>query len=304
MENTAPVKIKMPPLPKPAYVLAHSYWDSIPVLMGCAHFAYQITLFVLFPQLSWWLLIPMGLLYSYMIAWNIESVSHNFTHNHYFKSHAMNRAFSLMESLAIGFSQQMYCTVHIRHHIGNSDRPDANGKTRDWFSIYRHGKNGQPESIWKYALLGSLRGDSKQAFIEMGKNGRDADVRWSKFEDAAHYAWFILGFILNWKFMLFFLPFYYIGHVFSMMVGYYEHYQANPDLPIAWGVSTYNKWYNFFWMNNGYHAEHHYRPKLHWTQMKELHRLLEKEQKMSGVYVIPYSHLLGFLSRPPVTAKA
>ena len=300
MENT-PIKIKIPPLNPPRYVFAHSYWDAIPVLMGITHFACQIALFIAFPKLPWLALIPAGFLYSYMIAWNIESVSHNFTHNPYFKSHYANRAFALMESLAIGFSQAMYRTVHIRHHIGNSDRPDANGNTRDWFSIYRHGKNGQPESVWKYALFGSLRGDTKQAYIEMGKNGRGNEVRWSKFENCAHLAWFGLGFFLNWKFMLYFLPFYYLGHVFSMMVGYYEHYQANPDLPIAWGVSTYSKWYNLLWMNNGYHAEHHYRPKLHWTQMKELHRQLEAQQKLYGVYVIPHSHLLGFLNRPPVT---
>lgn len=300
MEAAAP--IRMPPLPKPGFLFAHSYWDAIPVLMGFAHLAYQIALFLLFPTLSWWLLIPMGLLYSYMIAWNIESVSHNFTHNPYFKAKALNRAFALMESLAIGFSQGMYRTVHIRHHIGNSDRPDENGQTRDWFSIYRHGQNGQPESVWRYALFGSLRGDSKQAYIEMSKGGREDDVRWAKFEDAAHYAWFVLGFLLNWQFMLYFLPFYYLGHVFSMMVGYYEHFQANPDLPMAWGVSTYNKWYNFFWLNNGYHAEHHYRPRLHWTQMDALHRQLEAQQKTHGVHVIPYSHLLGFLQKPGAAA--
>ena len=299
MKNV-PIKITIPKLAPPRYVFAHSYWDIFPVLMGITHFSFQVALFIWFKDLSLWALIPAGLMYNYMIAWNVESVSHNFTHNPYFKSHGLNRAFALMESLCIGFSQGMYRTVHMRHHIGNSDRPDANGNTRDWFSIYRHGKNGQPESIWKYALFGSLRGDSKQAYIEMAKHGRSDEVRWSKFEDTAHYAWFALGFLLNWKFMVFFLPFYYLGHVFSMMVGYYEHYQANPDLPIAWGVSSYGKWYNFFWMNNGYHAEHHFRPKLHWTLMKELHRQLKDQQKMYGVYVIPYSHLFGFLQKPPV----
>ena len=299
METTP---IKLPPLKPPRSIFAHSWWDALPVAMGCGHFACQIALFMLFPQLSWAALIPMGLFYSYLIAWNIESVSHNFTHNPYFKSLVLNRAFALMESLSIGFSQAMYRTVHIRHHIGNSDRPDANGKTRDWFSIYRYGKGGEPEPVWRYALFGSLRGDSRQAYHEMGKNGREAEVRWAKFEDAAHYAWFGLGFLLNWKFMLYFLPFYYLGHVFSMMVGYYEHYQANPDLPIAWGVSTYAWFYNFFWFNNGYHAEHHYRPKLHWTQMKELHRQLQQRQKTNGVYVIAHSHLLGFLQRRPAGA--
>lgn len=280
---------------KPPFLLAYSWRDVFPVAMGLSHFSLQIWLFFMFPQLSWRVLIPLGFFYSYCIAWNIESVAHNFTHNKYFKSHVLNRAFSLIESLAIGFSQQFYKTVHRRHHIGNSDRPDAQGNTRDWFSIYRYGKNGAPEPVWKYSLLGMFRGSS-EIYQEMAKGGRKIDdVRWAKFEDGAHYAWFALGFILNWKFMLFFLPFYYLGHVMSMMVGYYEHYQANPDLPIAWGVSAYGKLYNFFWLNNGYHAEHHYRPRIHWTQMKKLHRAILSEDHARDIHVIKHSHLLGFL---------
>lgn len=280
---------------KPAFLLAHSWWDIFPVTMGLAHFAFQITLLVIFPHTSWWLLIPLGLFYSYCIAWNIESVAHNFTHNNYFNSYYLNRAFSLIESLAIGFSQQFYKTVHRRHHIGNSDLPDAEGNTRDWFSIYKYGKNGRPEPVWRYALLGMFRGNA-EIYHEMAKGGRKIDdVRWAKFEDAAHYAWFALGFLINWKFMLYFLPFYYLGHVFSMMVGYYEHYQANPDLPIAWGVSTYGWAYNFFWLNNGYHAEHHFRPRIHWTKMKQVREALRDHKYANAIHVIRHSHLLGFL---------
>ncbi len=285
--------------PKPSAVFAHSWWDIIPVSMGLAHFAFQIWLFMAFPHLSWWALVPLGLLYSYCIAWNIESVSHNFTHYDYFTSHPLNRAFGLIESLAIGFSQQVYKTVHRRHHIGNSDRPDAQGVTRDWYSIYRYGKGGLAESVWTYALIGPFRGGN-DIYGEMAKGGRKMnDVRWAKFEDRAHYAWFLLGFLLNWKFMLYFLPFYYLGHVFSMMVGYYEHYQANPDLPIAWGVSTYTRLYNLLWLNNGYHAEHHYRPRIHWTQMKKLHSAIMTEDHAQDIHVIRYSHLLGFLGARP-----
>ena len=79
---------------------------------------------------------------------------------------------------------------------------------------------------------------------------------------------FALAFYLNWRFMVYFLPFYYFGHCLSYLNGYYLHFGGNPDVPIAWGVSTYHKLYNWLWFNNGYHAEHHYRPRLHWTQMK------------------------------------
>ena len=280
---------------KPSFFLAHSWWDILPVCMGIAHLALQIWLFLAFPTLSWWALIPLGFFYSFCIAWNIESVAHNFTHNNYFNADWLNRAFSIIESLAIGFSQQFYKTVHRRHHIGNSDKQDANGDTRDWFSIYRFGNDGKPEHILRYAFFGSLRGPQHDVYAEMGKGGREADVRWAKFEDRAHYAWFALGFLLNWKFMLYFLPFYYLGHVFSMIVGYYEHYQANPDLPVAWGVSTYGFLYNFFWLNNGYHAEHHYRPRIHWTKMKDIRAHLMAQGHAKDIHVIKHSHLLGFL---------
>jgi fatty acid desaturase len=95
--------------------------------------------------------------------------------------------------------------------------------------------------------------------------------------------------------MLFMMPFYYLGHSFSSLNGFYEHYKANPDLPIAWGVSSYSWLYNFIWFNNGYHAEHHYRPSHHWTKMKALHKQLADQQKEAGVHVIKWSHGLGFL---------
>ena len=281
----------------PRWLLAHSAWDVFPVLMGCAHLAFQLGLLFAFPYLSWWALIPLGLFYAYCIAWNIESVAHNFSHHDYFKSKALNRAFSLIESLAIGYSQQVYKAIHRRHHIGNSDLPGPDGRTRDLVSIYQHGTDGRPEPVWRYVLFGHFRGTGKELFAEMERVSGKSDVRWAKFEDAMHYIWFAAGFVVNWKFMLYFLPFYYLGHVLSMMAGYYEHYEAKPDVPMAWGVSTYGKLYNLFWMNNGYHAEHHYRPRIHWTQMKKLHAQLKGHRDADKVHVIRHAHIFGFLDQ-------
>ena len=73
-------------------------------------------------------------------------------------------------------------------------------------------------------------------------------------------------------------------------------------MPIAWGVSSYAKWYNIIWFNNGYHAEHHYRPKLHWTRMKQFHEAIAAQQVQEGVRTIQPCHALGFLDPdlPPV----
>ena len=96
--------------------------------------------------------------------------------------------------------------------------------------------------------------------------------------------------VANWHFIVFFLPFYYFGHCLSYLNGYFLHYGGNPDKPIAWGVSSYHKLYNWLWFNNGYHAEHHFRPKMHWTKMHEFHRKIAEEQRREGVRVIMPPH--------------
>jgi fatty acid desaturase len=95
--------------------------------------------------------------------------------------------------------------------------------------------------------------------------------------------------------MLFFLPFFYLGHCFSYLNGYFRHYGGNPDKPIAWGVSSYGKIYNWLFFYNGYHAEHHFRPKVHWTKMEKFRQSIEDLQKQEGVRTISHAHMFGFL---------
>jgi fatty acid desaturase len=283
-------------------LFAFSKHDWIPVVAALFQFIFLLTFFAVFPVAPWWLLISMGFTYAISISWNINGISHNFLHNPYFKSHILNRVFSLIESLSIGFSQTFYEYVHQRHHMGNSDRPDETGDTIDWLSIYRHGHDGEAENIWSYVFLSYFRDDPKVIYNEI-KRKNPADAFWGVFEIAAFLMFYVLGAVYDWHFMLFFLPFYYIGHCLSYLNGYYLHFGGNPDKPIAWGVSSYEKLYNILWFNNGYHAEHHFRPKLHWTQMHDFHMKIAEEQKRAGVRVIKPPHALGFLD-PDLPAKS
>lgn len=275
-------------------IFAHSYWDILPALAGVAHFAYLIIMFVLFPQLSWWQNLLLGLVYAVSISWNINGVAHFFIHNAYFKARFLNRAFSLMQSLTMAFSQTFYDAVHRRHHSGNSDLQDANGDTVDWLSIYRYGKDGKPENVWAYSLKSFFRDEPSVIFNEIKR--RNVGLAWfGIFEIACVILMVLVGFMLNWKFMLFMIPFYYLGNCLSSLNGFYEHYRGNPNLPIAWGVRSYNWLYNITWFNNGYHAEYHYRPKHHWSKMRELREQIAEKQQAAGVRVIQWPHALGFL---------
>src|SRR5438270_13434167 len=88
-----------------SWLFKYSRYDAIPVLAALAQLSFLIVLFVAFPHLPWWTLIPLGFVWSVSISWNINGISHNFLHNAYFKSAALNRAFSVLESVTVGFSQ-------------------------------------------------------------------------------------------------------------------------------------------------------------------------------------------------------
>jgi fatty acid desaturase len=288
-------------LPRKPGLFRYSAWDAVPVLLGCVHLAYLISLYFVFTRvhLSWpaktLLMGALGLIYSVSISWNINGISHNFIHNRYFNSAALNRAFSMVESMCCLFSQVLYDSVHRRHHMGNADKPDEKGgQTVDWISIYQHGKDGHAENVWSYFFLQFFRDDPKRAYREVAKHST-REATWGIVEVAITGVCIVGGFLLSWKFMLYLLPFWYLGHCLSNLNGYFEHFGGNPEVPMAWGVSSYHWLYNFIWFNNGYHAEHHYRPRAHWTRMKALHGQIAEEQRRVGVRVIKPPHALGFM---------
>jgi fatty acid desaturase len=237
----------------------------------------------------------MGFVYALMINANINGVGHNFIHNPFFRSNLLNRLFSLCNSIACCFSQTYYDVVHMQHHKGNADRPDDHGETIDWISIYKHGHDGEAENPWGYIFLSFFRDNPAAIRKELRKRGNE-DLFWGNIELAA-FAVVLFGmFLLNWRYIIFFfLPFFYLGHCFSYLNGYFRHYGGNPDKPIAWGVSSYGKIYNWIFFYNGYHAEHHFRPKVHWTKMERFRESIEELQKREGVRTISHAHMLGFL---------
>jgi fatty acid desaturase len=278
----------------------YSRYDAIPVLAALLQFVYLLLLFFAFPRLPWWALLPLGLVWSVSISWNINGISHNFLHNPYFRSQALNRCFSILESITIGFSQVFYEQVHKDHHKGNADLPDTHGRTRDPLSIYKYGDHGMPENPWTYVFCSYFRDDAKAIYRTIQRKSR-ALARWGIFEIALFLSLYVAAGISDWRFICFFLPFYYFGHCLSYLNGYYLHYGGKPDVPLAWGVSSYHRLYNWIWFNNGYHAEHHYRPRVHWTAMKQLHEQLKDEQAVAGTRIITMPHALGFLD--PSLAK-
>jgi fatty acid desaturase len=190
----------------------------------------------------------------------------------------------------------MYKFIHLLHHIGNMDKPDHNGNTIDTLSIYKYGSLGNPENVYSYIFKSYFRDDPFLIYKKMLlKNKREAYFSLLElFFMFSTYSFFVF---INWKAILFILPFYYLGHSLSSLNGYYEHFGGNPNNPYLWAVSNYGKIYNITWMFNGYHAEHHYRPKVHWTKMVRLHNEIKEQQLLHGTKILSYPHAFGFLEK-------
>jgi len=275
-------------------VFRYSGWDWIPALLVYAHLAALVGFFLAWPHLGWTARLAGAGLYAFAIGWNQDSVSHNFIHNPFFTSKLLNRLTEFALTLENGVPQTMYRWVHMRHHAGNSDRPDAAGETVDPISIYRHGAGGKAEPMLAYVLMGFWRDDSPFEVARQIRAKRPAEAT-----RALEEFWLMAGvyavlLVLRWDFVLVLAPFYYLGQSLSFLIAYYEHLGGEPTEPRATGVSTYGAIYNLVFLNNGYHGEHHYRPKQHWTRMEALRREMAAEAGPKAP-VIRVAHFLGFL---------
>ena len=214
-------------------LFAHTRWDAVPTTAGLFHLAYFLGLFFLYPHAPLWVMLILGFIYSLMVNANINGIGHNFIHNPFFRAKTLNRLFGVTQSVACCFSQTYYDAVHMRHHKGNSDRQDESGDTIDWLSIYRHGHDGEAENPWSYVFLGFFRDDVGAIGGDLRKRD-NGDLFWGNIELAAFAITLLVMFFFNWRYVIFFMvPFWYLGHCFSYLNGYYRHYGANPDKPIA-----------------------------------------------------------------------
>jgi fatty acid desaturase len=271
------------------FFFRYTAYDVFPMLSGVGIVVYLIACFLLFDRMSWWVIVPAFLGAAYTYLWNLQCISHNFIHNPFFRSKWLNRGYGVLETVALGVPHVLYHHYHMNHHFGDNDAKGPDGTTKDWSSIYRHARDQGPESFWRYVLLGFWR-------VEVGPVVRTAakhhHLPQLAVETLVLGAFWVTMALVDWRFFVFFyLPSYYLGWTASYAEGYVEHFGCKPGNPFANSVSTYNRLYNLAWFNNGYHQEHHWDPKWHWTRMHELHEKIRPEMEANGTRIVKGPHL-------------
>jgi fatty acid desaturase len=276
-------------------IFRYSACDALPALCGVGIVALIFWTFLSFHSLSWWVLAPTFCAIAWSYCWNMQCISHNFIHNPYFTNKWLNRTYSVLETVALGVPHVLYHHYHMNHHFGDSDAKGPDGSTRDWSSIYRHGKGDQPEGFWRYSLLSFFRVEVGPVLRVTARHGRGELLQCGVEALVLVAFWASMAWV-NWPYFVFFyLPSYYLGWVLSYMEGYLEHFGAQPGNPFANSVSSYNRLYNFLWFNNGYHQEHHWDPKVHWTKMKGLHREIRANLTANHTRTLHGPHITALL---------
>jgi fatty acid desaturase len=274
-------------------VFRYSAYDAIPALCGVGLVALLFWSFASFNGMSWWLVAAAFIAVTWSYCWNLQCISHNFIHNPFFTRPWLNRAFGVLETLTIGVPHVLYHHYHMNHHWGDNDAKDADGNTRDWSSIYRHSRDDNPEPFWRYCLIGFFRVEVTPV---LRVAIRQRELPQVILESAALGAMWLAMLLLNWRYFVFFyLPSYYLGWVLSYAEGYLEHYGCKPGNDFANSASSYNRLYNFLWFNNGYHQEHHWNPKVHWTRMHQLHEQIKPQLDANGTRTLCGPHMTAFL---------
>lgn len=272
-------------------VFRHSRLDGLLVIVAFSQVALWAYAVSNYSTLSPVALLGCGVAIIFMLCMNYQCVAHNFIHNEFFKSKALNYGFSVVNSIALGMPQSVYKAHHVNHHMYNNDGWRSGRAPGDRSSLFYYGDDGKQESLLSYTFLSYFRLDLKKLLAE-------AWVRSGYLVVAESLALvvFIGGLFLvdSEGVLLFYLPVHYLGTSFASMENYAEHHGCEPAAENRNSVSCYGFFYNLLWFNNGYHQEHHSEPGVHWTQLPSVTKKLPSKNARR---VVNGCHLFGLLRK-------
>jgi hypothetical protein len=200
--------------------------------------ALPLTLGLLAPALVWlsghglWGMSLATCALALAVWWQSNTVAHIHLHTPVFRARAHNRGFSLALTLLTGVPQTLWRARHLAHHRGETP------------SVHP----GVHPGLGVHSGLGVRSGLSgAQGRLELGL--------------LAH-LWLLLAVLAPGFLLGVYLPGLLLGLGLCALQGRGEHLGPTPE-----GINHEGRLYNLLWLNDGYHAEHHRWPGLHWSAL-------------------------------------
>jgi len=150
-----------------------------------------------------------------------------------------------------------WCSNTVSHNHLHNPLFRSRGLNRG-FDLWMSVLTGVPQSLWKARHMWHHAGDPKRPARPLSRPAQR--------EILLIAATWLAFFALSPRVFLFaYVPGYLLGMGLCRLQGDMEHVRGKAD-----GISHYGTLYNFFWFNDGHHAEHHRFPRAHWSELPAL----------------------------------
>lgn len=299
-------------------IWARTPWDAVPLTITIVQLAGTFGASFFWGSLSMIIRIVVLIATALVIHYNIVVVSHFFIHAPWFKSDRLNVVLSMANSINIGQSVQIYQLMHVRnHHRHNNDEKSDSGTTLDFTSTYRNGAGGNHapvvpyvvrgafsivvdrfREIWAVRRLWHVGHDEERVLMlaALAPRRRIRELRQVQLDRAAHCIALLLFLLISWQWTVTcYGPAFFLALLLVNLQNYYRHYGAQPRDRTSNAVSYYGRLYNRFFLNDGYHQEHHLEPGAHWRQLPAVGAKNRSSLNSTPRVVSPVPAVLGFL---------
>lgn len=255
---------------------------------ACAFWLYQHPTLV--GVTGWWSRIAFVAASATMLGWisgiDVGVNFHNHAHRPIFVSHFVNLWFGRLWTFSGAwpsfFWQYCHVTVHHANLLGPEDwtlpkkRPDGSFEN---FQLYllAHWPWRLAMHLWReLSIRRSLRRKSLQELAIFL-------VLWS-------IPFFIDPVMALW---LWVLP-HWVANALVMGSGMYVQHsgcvEKSSVRPVSHSTVFVSSFFNLTMFNIGFHLEHHEHPRVHWSELPELHMRLKQEMIDGGAHVVPYGN--------------
>jgi len=188
------------------------------------------------------------------------------------KSKVFDRLIDFAYSILTGLPFNFYYLLHTNHHVYDNETADFTT------TITRKEGKIKGKNIFMYAFFWFKSNRKPLEMMQLGikeKYFTEIRLKKSKVELLVILIFEIIVGVLNWKLLLLYFVLVYFGWLFISLHNYGQHLPNKKGIDI--GNSYYNKLYNFIFVNNGLHFEHHKFPLKKYWDLKE-----EKDQNLNN----------------------
>lgn len=201
----------------------------------------------------------------------VAVITHNHNHVRMWKSDFLNTLQDWWLTVFYGFPVFAWIPTHNKNHH------KLNNKPGDYTITYRFSEKNNLVTLLSYPTIsGYYQQKAIKEYLKAMYNSKKGRFLLSIAQYIVLVAWIAAFLFIDWKKALWFVIIPQQVSLFSVLIfNYVQHVHANEES--EWNHSrNFTGFLNFMLFNNGLHTIHHETAGLHWSQVPEEHKKIEK----------------------------